>query len=306
MMIELIQKTTPKGNERFSIIIPTWNNLSFLELCIHSIRQNSTFNHQIIVHVNEGIDGTLDWLQKEDITVTFSKENVGVCWALNAMRPYVNTEYIVFVNDDMYVCPGWDSALMDEIVSLPDNKFFLSSTLIQPKPFWCKAIISPADFGQSVDTFDEQKLLSEYNQFAHSDWSGGTWPLNIVHRDMWDLVGGYSIEFSPGLYSDPDFSAKLWMAGVRYFKGIGNSRVYHFEAKSTERVAKNKGSRQFLNKWGITSSVFMKQILKRGAPWTGRQTTPELKGQFKKEIIRSRFKRWYLSFKDTGAVKRIF
>ena len=31
---------------------------------------------------------------------------------------------------------------------------------------------------------------------------GATIPPNIVHRDIWDLVGGYSIEYSPGMYSD--------------------------------------------------------------------------------------------------------
>lgn len=305
-MIELIQQAPLKGDERFSIVIPSWNNLPYLQLCLRSIRQHSAFNHQIIVHVNEGLDGTLDWLRKEDVTITFSKDNAGVCWALNGMRPYVNTDYIVFVNDDMYVCPGWDTALMDEISNLPDNKFFLSSTLIQPKPFWCKDIIAPADFGQTVETFNEQRLLNEYAQLPHADWSGSTWPVNIVHRDLWDLVGGYSLEFSPGLYSDPDFSAKLWMAGVRYFKGISKSRVYHFEARSTNRVKKNKGSRQFLNKWGITSSVFMKYILKRGQVWTGAQTIPTKEGTFKREIIRSRVKRWLESFKGTGAAKRLF
>jgi glycosyltransferase involved in cell wall biosynthesis len=304
-MIELIQKTEPNNGDRFSIVIPTWNNLSFLKLCIHSIRQNSTFSHQIIVHVNEGLDGTLDWLRNQDVTVTFSKKNVGVCWALNGMRPFVNTEYIVFVNDDMYVCPGWDSALMEEISSLPDNRFFLSSTLIQPRPFWCKAIIAPVDFGQSVEQFEEQRLLEEYEKLPHSDWSGSTWPLNIVHRDIWDLVGGYSVEFSPGLYSDPDFSAKLWRAGVRYFKGISKSRVYHFEARSTKRVEKNKGSRQFLNKWGITSSVFMKMVLRRGEPWIGELTLPAKEGKFKHEIIRSRFKRWYESFKRNGSLEQL-
>lgn len=46
-----------------------------------------------------------------------------------------------------------------------------------------------------------------------NDWMGATIPPNIVHRDIWDLVGGYSIEYSPGMYSDPDFTAKLYMCG---------------------------------------------------------------------------------------------
>ena len=37
----------------FSILIPTFNNIDYLKLCIESIRKNSKFNHQIIVHINE-------------------------------------------------------------------------------------------------------------------------------------------------------------------------------------------------------------------------------------------------------------
>ena len=33
----------------FSILIPTWNNLELLKLCVHSIRENSGYSHQIIV-----------------------------------------------------------------------------------------------------------------------------------------------------------------------------------------------------------------------------------------------------------------
>ena len=61
-----------------------------------------------------------------------------------------------------------------------------------------------------------------------NDWMGATIPPNIVHRDIWDLVGGYSIEYSPGMYSDPDFTAKLYMCGVRFMKGLQASRIYHF------------------------------------------------------------------------------
>lgn len=52
-------------NRLFSIVIPTWNNLAFLKLCIQSIQRNSYYNHQIIVHVNDGSDGTLEWIKKQ-------------------------------------------------------------------------------------------------------------------------------------------------------------------------------------------------------------------------------------------------
>ena len=52
----------------FSIIIPTLNNLEYLKLCINSIKKNSTYDHEIIPHVNIGNDGTIDFLEKEKIS----------------------------------------------------------------------------------------------------------------------------------------------------------------------------------------------------------------------------------------------
>jgi hypothetical protein len=111
--------------------------------------------------------------------------------------------------------------------------------------------------------------LKDYPSFNKNDWFGSTWPPNIIHREMWDLVGGYSIEFSPGLYSDPDFSIKLWMVGVREFRGLGKSLVYHFGSKTTGRVTLNKGSLLFLLKWGMTSGTFTSKFLQRGEVFDG-------------------------------------
>lgn len=279
----------------FSILIPTWNNLSFLKLCIESIRKNSCYEHEILVHINDGNDGTREWVEQQGLKYTASDENVGVCFALNRLRPLVSTDYILYMNDDMYVCPEWDKALFEEIQQLPDNMFFFSSTLIQPRPFYDKSVIAPANYGESVDEFDESRLLKEYATLPHGDWKGSTWPPNIVHRDVWDLVGGYSIEFSPGMYSDPDFSAKLWKAGVRLFKGIDRSRVYHFEARSTHRIVKNDGSTQFLRKWGITSSSFLRDILQRGEPYN---EVKDMSARLKADLFRSKIKKVLTVLRD--------
>lgn len=251
-----------------SIIIPSWNNLAFLQLCIQSIRKHSAFSHQIIVHINEGVDGTREWLDsQEDISYTASTRNIGVCYALNLARSLVRTSYLIYLNDDMVVCPGWDLALFDEIGAIGHNQFFLSSTAIEPVPQSSCSIAG--NYGLTAESFDEDKLLREFNTHAFADWSGATWPPNVVHIDTWDLVGGYSVEFSPGMYSDPDFSMKLWLAGIRYFKGIAASRAYHFGSVSTKKIRKNKGYYQFIAKWGMTSSSFTKYFLKRGEAFQG-------------------------------------
>ena len=93
------------GKPLFSILIPSWNNLAFLKLCVASIRKNSTYEHELLIHVNDGSDGTLDWVKAEGLKFTHSEENIGVCYALNGLRPLVTTDYVLFMNDDMYTCP---------------------------------------------------------------------------------------------------------------------------------------------------------------------------------------------------------
>ncbi len=262
------KKRSDFKNAKFSILIPTWNNLDYLKLCINSIRKNSFFEHQILVHINEGTDGTTEWVkQQPGIDFTFSEKNIGVCFALNMCRSLADTSYILYLNDDMYVCPGWDKELSDEIDAIGHPYFFLSSTAIEPQKNNNCSIIK--DFGRDIHSFNEEKLLKEFQQLPMHNWSGATWPPNIVHKDIWDMAGGYSVEFSPGLYSDPDFSLKLWQMGIRLFKGVEKSRVYHFGSMSVKRIKKNKGYYTFISKWGITSSTLTKLYLRRGEKYNG-------------------------------------
>ena len=253
---------------KFSIIIPTWNNLAMLKLCVDSILKNSRFAHQIILHINEGKDGSREWAEENNLTHTYSTTNVGVCLAVNTAASLAVADYLVYLNDDMYVCPDWDYHLWKVVEQQPDNMFFLSATSIEPRDAHKKIAIAPYDFGRSPDTFKEAELLQQYAGLPmHGNWSGASWPPNLLHRSLWEKVGGYSLEFFPGFYSDPDFSMKLWQAGVRRFIGVSESRVYHFLEGSTTKISRelvSKGRKLFLKKWKITARVFYRYYLKMG------------------------------------------
>ncbi len=270
-----LYRTMLSAEKSFSILIPTWNNLPFLKLCIKSIRSHSRYHHQILVHVNEGSDGTLEWIKgQSDILYTHSSQNIGICYALNILANSATTDYIMYLNDDMYLCPEWDAVLVEEIEKLNHSNFFFSLTSIEMCPQ--SNCMIQGDFGSSYADFDEEKLLQDFNKTEFHDWHGATWAPNIVPKELWEKVGGYSIEFSPGMYSDPDFSMKLWKAGVRLFKGIGGSRVYHFGSVSVKRIKKNKGYYRFISKWGITNSIFSKKYLQRGQLYNGYLAEPEI------------------------------
>ena len=275
----------------FSILIPSWNNKAFLQLCVESIKAYTVVEAQIIVHVNEGIDGTLEWVKQQGLDYTHTEINAGVCVALNMASKLARFDYIVFMNDDMFVLPGWDTTLANEIAKLKTDCFMLSGTMIEPYDTGNKCVMV-GDYGRTVEGFKKEQLLKDYVLFNKADWSGSTWPPSVVHKKWWIEVGGYSEEFSPGMGSDDDFAMKMWAAGCRTFKGVGISRVYHFISKSTGRIIKNDGRKQFFNKWGLKQSTFHKYYLKRGQNYTGVLAEPRLEIGFLFQKLLARFEKW--------------
>ena len=242
----------------FSIIVPTYNNLDYLKLCLKSIKDNSSFDHEIIVHVNEGSDGTKSFLKNINQKFTYSAKNEGVCVAFNEAVKKANKKYIVLAHDDMYFCPNWDKVFQTELNRLPVNSdFFLSGTMVQP----FKSYIN-LNCGDTIKNFNEQKLLEELPKIKFDDFQGTHWQPSLVPLKTWNKVGGFSEEFSPGLGSDPDFNMKLWNLGVRLFKGLGECRVYHFSSLSLRKKTWNNGAKTFLLKWGISIKFFKKHYLR--------------------------------------------
>ncbi len=276
----------------FSIVIPSWNNLALLKLCVQSIRRNSAFAHQIIVHVNDGSDGSLEWVRAQGLTHTHSAQNIGICLTVNQAAALAQHDLILYLNDDMYCCPQWDVKLLEKVQLIGHDAFMLSGTMIEPVDSG-NPCVSVHDFGRDADTFDQDSILKDYASLAKPDWYGATWPPTLVHRRWWHAVGGYSSEFSPGMSSDNDFSMKMWAAGCRIFLGVGDSLVYHFMCKSTGRIVKNNGRKQFMRKWGITSSLFDRYYLRRGEPALQLELTePEDSPQFRRKLRLARIKAW--------------
>ena len=247
----------------FSVIIPSLNNLEYLKLCIKSLKRNSKYNHEIIVHSNIGDDGTIDFLKKENIKFSHTKYNSGIPAGVNLAARKATKEYIVYGHDDFYFLPGWDTAFVNEIKQTKNNLYYFSGTMIQNGQV-------ELDCGDNLENFDEQKLLKEHEHVSYFDFQGSTWAPHLIHKETWDRVGGFSEEFFPGTGSDPDLNMKLWSIGVRIFKGLKDCKVYHFGSivtrkfkdKSIKTESGSKGDKIFLKKWGFKIKFFNKYFLR--------------------------------------------
>ena len=272
----------------FSILIPTFNNLNYLKLCLHSIKKNSKYEHEIIIHINEGTDGTFDYVKNSGIKYTFSSKNEGVCVAFNKSAKISSKEYIVLGHDDMYFCPNWDIHFVNELKKINHKNFFLSGTMVQ----YYNGPIN-IDCGKNPETFNEKKLLNELSLINFEDFQGTHWQPSLIAKSTWDSVNGFSEEFSPGLGSDPDFNMKLWKKGIRIFKGLGKCRVYHFSSISLRKKVWNNGAKIFLLKWGISIKFFKKYYLRSNEVYTDKLYDPKKNFIYYIDLVKCKLKLIY-------------
>ena len=244
---------------KVSILVPTYNNLDYLRLFTKSIQQNSNYNHQVILHVNDGSDGTLEYVKKNKIEYTYSDLNIGLCSSLNKASKLANTNYILYAHDDMFFCKDWDIFLEKEVKSISNNLFYLTGTNVSVN----NGLIN-YNCGSTYETFDEKKFDEFCNNDKSLDLQGSHWAPHLIHKELWNKIGGLSEEFNPGDGSDPDFCMKLWRENVRIFKAISKFKVYHFSSITTRKreINLNNGTKTFTLKYGFNPRFFRKYYLR--------------------------------------------
>jgi GT2 family glycosyltransferase len=260
-------------NRGTCVVVPTWNNLPYLKLFYRSFRQFSTFDNQLILHINDGSDGTLEWAKENKIQFTWTSKNIGVCAAINlAVRELCDRDIVSYFNDDMYLLPGWDRYLQAHLNAYVfDRPVWLSTTMIEPTG--SNPCVVPGKYGTSLGDFREMDLIRDLP--ALMDWAvenrsiaGTTWAPCHLSVDTWEKIGGMSEEYEPPCRgSDPDLARKVFDLGCRNFIGVPRSLVYHFQTKVLNRLPPNDGNRTFLRKHGISIQTFVNVIMDRGRPF---------------------------------------
>jgi len=248
---------------RFSVVVPTWKNLEYLDLMYRGLRRNSAADHELIVFFNEFDDECRVWTKDKEVLFSHSDTNTGVCTAVNRAAEMATTDYICFMNDDMYPLPGWDTALAGYLGMA--EKLWLSGTAIEPGNS-TPCYVGNRDYGRSPSEFQEERLLKEYRTLIRPFNIVSTWTPVLLSKIDWDAIGGFDEYYFPGFGSDPDLAMKMYQHGCRNFVGVGNSLVYHFAKGTTARFSgpeKMDPRKYFKKKWGMSWKIFHRKLIHR-------------------------------------------
>ena len=251
----------------FSVVLPSWNSLEYLKILYGSLKRNTKVRYELIVHDNASTDDTLAWLKENNIKHTRSEENEGYS-AINHAVEKASYPYIVLVNSDHYMLPGWDIEIVKNINKFKQSnisKFLLSLCVIEPDGYNPECVIH--DCGCDSKAFNEEELLRYYfikcGKRDKIDTNQYSQP-SCLSRALWDEIGGMDVDYFPGWAIDHDFVARLYRAGCRNFLLIGKAKTYHFSSKTFSKLPKEikdkHGQDIFLKKWGVAADEMRKRF----------------------------------------------
>ena len=211
-----------------SVVIPVFNQLSFTHACLASLQAGQEQpRFEVIVVDDCSTDDTAKLVpQIPGIIYLRNKANSGFIVSCNLGAEKARGKYLVFLNNDTVVKPGWLSALLDTFAEEPQAGI-VGSKLVYPDGrlqeaggiIWQDA--SGWNYGKSGDP--EQP---EYNYLREVDYCSAA--ALMIPKALFESLGGFDSRYAPAYYEDTDLAFKVRRAGYKVlYQPL--SEVIHYE-----------------------------------------------------------------------------
>jgi|TARA_B110000908_G_C10150598_1_gene401142 glycosyltransferase involved in cell wall biosynthesis len=240
-----------------TIIIPTYRNPEYLDICLKSAIEQQSMKNEIIVAVDGFIEESQLVLDKykNDIQVLDLGENQGMQMALNLGVMNATNELILIVNDDNVFCKDYDLAVGTIIDA---EKTVLTLNQIEPT--------GPGIFNFPVKNLGRNPKEFKYGEFIKYEQSinkdelttdGGIFPF-AMHKKYYMAAGGFDTMYQSPFICDWDFFLKLDLMGLGFVR-THNAHLYHFGSTATKngnegdkfKATEGPAAEMFRYKWGM-------------------------------------------------------
>jgi GT2 family glycosyltransferase len=238
---------------RVSIIIVSWNARSLVERCLPSVMATDYSNFEVIFADNASTDGSAAWIAREhpEIKIVRHPENWLFCRGNNAALPHASGEYVVLLNNDVEVPPGWLRPLVD-VMTRHDDVAAVQPKLLQyddrgrfeyagAAGGYLDRAGYPFTRGRLFDTMERDR--GQYDDVRDVFWATGA--ALLLRRSALDEVGLLDERFEMHM-EEIDLCWRLQRHGYRV-RVEPQSTVYHIGGASLPQASPRKTYYNFRN-----------------------------------------------------------
>ena len=263
---------------KITFVIPSRNNLEFLQLAYDSIRRLDT-KHEVLVLNDASTDGTAEWIdeqQDEDLIVYHNPgpKRIGIVGMFDKGIEMARTDIIMAFHSDMVVCRDFDKNILKHL----ERGKVVSATRVEPPlhPDGPEKILR--NYGIEVDEFDMDIWLEQSEKLKEDKQTEGIFAPWCMYREDFLSIGGHDELFAPQSKEDSDLFNRFVLNGYEIIQSW-DALVYHFTSRGS-RFNKhsggaagknseewlhttNKNMRNFIRKWGtpVLHDSLMKPII---------------------------------------------
>ena len=235
-----------------SIIIVCWNNADLTNDCVASVQAYTPEEHEVIFIDNGSTDRTPKLLKKlsegRNYKIITNKANLGYPKAINQGIEASSGDTIVFLNNDVIVSPEWLKGLLECLNHQPDIG------IVGPRTNNISGRQAYAE-GKYHNQFEFVEFARNFRKTMSKNYEPW-WRIvgfcMLVKREVFDKVGVFDEQFSPGNFEDDDLCIRAILGGFKNFI-CNDVFVHHFGSASCKKIdfagLLKKNQIKFARKW---------------------------------------------------------
>jgi len=220
---------------RVSILILSRRDAEMLHTCLASVARaapGGRLPYEVLLVLNDATPDVVEFATRRltGVTVLRSEVNLGFGGGMNLAARHAHGEYLLLLNDDVEVEPGWLDPLVETLDTHPAAAAVGSRSLFPDGRVQEAGSVlfddgSTAPVGRGLPAGSTAwSFLRKVDYCSASSL--------LVRRSAFEAAGGFDPRYFPAYYEDTDLALTIRALGMSILAD-GRSRIRHLESAST-------------------------------------------------------------------------